>query len=70
MGEISDLFNNIDLYIKNIKPTEIYCEGWLLRFIMIWFDIHRNIDSKIKLYDDATWFSEGSLLSYFKKNVD
>jgi hypothetical protein len=40
INEIFESFNNIhSLYLEKMKPTLIFCEGWLLRMILIYFII-------------------------------
>jgi hypothetical protein len=70
MEQILDIvksFNKISSEIEYFKPTLLYCEGWLLRLILFWFDRNKNINHKIKLFDNSTWYSEGSLPTFFQR---
>jgi len=57
---------------KLFRPTEIFNEGWLLRFILDWFSSNRqNTEAhQLHFYKDAKWFSEAYLPSPFMKGKD
>jgi hypothetical protein len=65
--EVFSAFETISSQIRNFIPTYIYCEGWLLRLVMTWFNDNRHIPYDVRLINNSTWYSEASLLSVFKK---
>jgi len=54
---------------RNIQPTLIYNEGWLMRLILLWFSEHRNVEYELITFkENAGWFSESLLSSPFLRN--
>ncbi len=49
-----------------LPPTELYCEGWLLRLIIDWHAHGGRSGTPFDLPDRARWFSEALLPSAFK----
>jgi hypothetical protein len=52
---------------KNLLPTELFNEGWLLRLVLDWFSKNRETGFVVSFNKEATWFSEGRLETIFKK---
>jgi hypothetical protein len=52
---------------ENIRKTEIYNEGWMLRLVLNWLSEHPN-NKDFFFSKDSTWFSEASLRTYFGAN--
>ena len=50
---------------NNFRPTEIYCEGWLLRSLIDYAQKENKGNSLLKMKDGSTWFSEALLDSPF-----
>ncbi|UMZ73105.1 hypothetical protein [Natranaerofaba carboxydovora] len=74
MLEIARMFlNKRDKIQENMKPTEIYNEGWLLRFVLDWFsENRRDIDENNPLLflNSSKWYSEGILPTKFFPNYN
>lgn len=66
--EVISIIQSLDL-IKdgknNIPPTMLYNEGWLLRLILNWFSLNRELKYKIQFSENAIWYSEALLSSIF-----
>ena len=51
---------------RNIQPTLLYNEGWMLRLILNWFANNPGIEYEgLSIPNDCTWFSEALLPSPF-----
>jgi hypothetical protein len=49
-----------------LPPTELYCEGWLLRIILDWYASHEANGDPLAFAGHARWFSEAQLPSAFR----
>jgi hypothetical protein len=49
-----------------LPPTELYCEGWLLRIILDWYSTHHMNGDALDFAEGARWFSEARLPSAFR----
>ncbi len=49
-----------------MPPTELYCEGWLLRIILDWYSTHHVNGDALDFAEGARWFSEARLPSAFR----
>jgi hypothetical protein len=67
LTEIGLIIANCDSEQPNIRPTEIYNEGWMLRLVLNWFSRNREIDHQLSFLDGSRWYSEVLLPTQFKK---
>ena len=65
LERITDMLNRCDGDNTVMPPTELYCEGWLLRLVLDWHKRNECPDSPFSFHPDATWYSEGLLASCF-----
>jgi hypothetical protein len=49
-----------------MPPTELYCEGWLLRISLDWYSTHQVNGDALHFAEGARWFSEARLPSAFR----
>jgi hypothetical protein len=50
---------------KNIPPTDLYNEGWILRIVLDWLSINPGIDHELAFAVSDQWYSEALLPSAF-----
>jgi len=63
IGKITELLGRCD-HETVMPPTVLYCEGWLLRLALHWFE-ERSTDHRFALQSGARWYSEALLSSRF-----
>jgi hypothetical protein len=66
--KISSILSSVESESRNIPPTLLYNEGWLLRLVLSWFSENRNAISNhpINFLPESRWYSEALLSSPFK----
>ena len=72
LTQISEILSKASLEEKNrnIQPTLLYSEGWLLRLILLWLSDNNINDFKLNFLKDSRWYSEAMLPSPFLANVE
>lgn len=63
-GKITELLERCGRDDSPMPPTVLYCEGWLLRLVLQWFEAHPT-DHQFALQSGARWYSEALLSSRF-----
>ena len=61
-----DLLNTFNNEGAKFRPTEIYNEGWLLKILLHEYSKHSEIESPLRFYPGADWYSESMLPTRFK----
>ncbi|MEL7434543.1 MAG: hypothetical protein AAFN11_11405 [Chloroflexota bacterium] len=67
-NRIQSLFDRLTADNPPFLPTELYCEGWLLRLVLDWFEESQIQGHALSFASDACWYSEPSLESPFLYN--
>lgn len=63
---ISDILNRLDSGNRNLPPTYLYNEGWLLRLILHWFSKNKHLTNhEFGFLQKSRWYSEALLSSPF-----
>jgi hypothetical protein len=67
MRTTKELTGYLSLIEQNlgINPTFIYNEGWMLRLVLQWFSVHKNIEHCLSIKEGRRWYSEAKLSSQF-----
>lgn len=66
MKLLIDLLESLKNSKSKFRPTEIYNEGWLLRILLNEYSKKPDIESPLKFYPGADWYSEAMLPTRFK----
>lgn len=66
MKPLIDLLESLKNGESKFRPTEIYNEGWLLKILLHEYSKHPEIDSPLRFYPGADWYSEAMLPTRFK----
>src|ERR1700687_6076259 len=66
INRVCSLLQSLTTAQPIMPPTELYCEGWLLRIILDWYSTHRVNDHPLAFSEQAHWFSEALLPSAFR----
>lgn len=66
LSVIGSIIGNCDSDQTNIRPTEIYNEGWMLKLVLNWFSQNPGIDHKLSFLPGSRWYSEALLPTQFK----
>ncbi|MDR4886307.1 hypothetical protein RGU12_01955 [Fredinandcohnia sp. QZ13] len=63
---ISDILSRIDSDNRNLPPTHLYNEGWLLCIILHWFSNNKDTSNhELEFFKNSKWYSEALLPSPF-----
>ena len=62
---IRALLEKLDSDKRNMPPTELYSEGWLLRVILHWFYKNQVSGHLLSFLPGADWYSEDLLDSKY-----
>ncbi len=54
---------------RNFPPTDLYNEGWMLRLVLDWLSVNRDIEHDLAFSDNDKWYSEALLPSAFLPRV-
>jgi hypothetical protein len=66
LDRVYRLLQSLETNQPILPPTELYCEGWLLRIILDWYATHAAPGDPLTFAPRARWFSEAYLASPFK----
>src|SRR5579859_7149803 len=66
ISRVCALLESLTTEQPHMPPTELYCEGWLLRIILDWYSTHQLSDDPLAFTESARWFSEALLPSAFR----
>ncbi len=62
---IMQILESCDGEKPNIPPTDLFCEGWMLRLVLDWFSTRPDIAHELNISDGECWYSEALIPSQF-----
>ena len=63
--EIYESLKYIENEDNNIQPTFLYNEGWMLKLVLKWFHMNKNLFHELAIKEQSKWYSEALLSSKF-----
>jgi hypothetical protein len=65
LTQISNMLGAVHSPARNMPPTILYNEGWLLRLVLDWYARHPDAGGLLTLHKGSRWYSEALLPSPF-----